>query len=196
MLKKLTVSTLLATSLMAMHNAEININDVDLEAGINFDLGQFNDAVEPDTTFVGFKYFNPDKDYSDWDVAPKDYFELNFLIQRKIRDTDFTVGLGVKLNYINDIDGQNFSTLPLTLKGGYEIQTTIPIFVNLEATYAPPVLSFQDARGYYGYRLEADFRVIENAEIYAGFRDMETKYDNTSFLKYNRSAFLGFRFRF
>ena len=196
MLKKLALSTLIVVNLMAMHSAEININDVDLEAGVRFDLGQFNTAVEPDTTFIGVRYLNPDKDYSYGDAAPKDYYEVNFLVQRTIKNSAFTVGMGVKLNYINTKNDATFSSLPLQVKGGYELRSVIPIFFSFEGSYAPKVLSFKDAKGYYEYRFGVDFRVIENAEIYLGFRDMETKYDNSNFLKYNRSGYLGFRFRF
>ena len=80
MLKKLGVATLLSANLMAMHNLELNINDVDLEAGVRLDMGQFNDAVEPNTTFIGVKYLKADYDHSDYN-SPNAYMEVNFLMK-------------------------------------------------------------------------------------------------------------------
>ena len=53
MLKKITLLLVTSLSLFAMHSAELNINQKDLEAGLKFDIGQFNDNVEPETMFVG-----------------------------------------------------------------------------------------------------------------------------------------------
>ncbi len=185
---------MLAANLLAMHNAEIDINDADLELGLNLDMGQFNNAVEPNSTFIGFKYLNPDSDYSDFN-DPESYYELSLLFQRPVRNTDFFIGLGVKLNYI-DTKNDTFNALPLMITGGYNLRTAIPITFNAEVAYAPKVLSFNDAQGYYEYRISADFHVIDNAEVYVGYRDMETKFEGTSFYKYNGAGYVGFRFHF
>ena len=77
------------------------------------------------------------------------------------------------------------------------LPTTLPVNVYGEAFYAPKVLTLQDAEGYYEYRLGVDVKLIENAAVYVGFRDMETKYESGSgYIKYNRSAYVGFQFRF
>ena len=196
MLKKLGVATLLGANLMAMHNLELNINDVDLEAGLRLDMGQFNDAVEPNTTFIGVKYLKADNDHSDYD-SPNAYMEVNFLMQRKIKDTGMYAGLGVKLNYINNDGSNDFSSIPLSFKVGYIVPSALPVNVYAEAFYAPKVLSLRKAEGYYEYRLGVDVELIENADVYLGYRDLETKYENFSgYINYNRSAYIGFRFKF
>lgn len=182
---------------MAMHNLELNINDVDLEAGLKLDMGQFNDAVEPDTTFIGVKYLKPDSDYSDYS-SPNAYTEVSFLMQRRVSDTDLYAGMGVKINYINnDNSDEDFSSIPLSFKLGYNLPTSLPVNFYGEIFYAPKVLSLLDAKGYYEYRVGVDVELIENANIYVGFRDLETKYEsNDKYIKYNRSAYFGFRFEF
>ena len=201
MLKKLGLAALFSANAMAMHNLEININDVDLEAGLKLDMGQFNNAVEPDTTFVGVKYLKADSDHSDYSAggfgSPNAYMEVNFLMQRKINNTGLYAGLGVKINYIDNDGGDDFSSIPLSFKLGYTVPSSLPINVYGEAFYAPKVLSLRKAEGFYEYRVGVDVELIKNADIYLGYRDLETKYENVSgYINYNRSAYIGFRFKF
>jgi len=196
MLKKLGIVSLITANALAMHNLELNINDVDLEAGLKLDMGQFNEAVEPNTTFIGVKYLKADSKHSDVG-SPKAYTEVNFLMQRRIKDTGLYAGLGVKFNYIRDNGYGSFSSIPLSLKVGYGIPSALPINVYGEAFYAPKVLSLQKAEGYYEYRVGVDVELIENADVYLGYRDLETKYENVgAYINYNRSAYIGFRFKF
>ena len=201
MLKKLGIVSLITANALAMHNLELNINDVDLEAGLRLDMGQFNNAVEPNTTFIGVKYLKADNDHSDYNAegfgSPNAYMEVNFLMQRKIQDTGMYAGLGVKLNYINNDGSDDFSSIPLSFKFGYIVPSTLPVNVYGEAFYAPKVLSLRKAEGYYEYRLGVDVELIENADVYLGYRDLETKYESGgSYVSYNRSAYIGFRFNF
>ena len=195
MLKKLGVISLLSANLLAMHSFDININDVDLEAGLRLDMGQFNESVEPDTTFIGLKYLKADGDHSDYG-DPSAYMEANFMIQRRIDDTGLYAGLGVKLNYINNDGSEDFLSIPLSLKVGYVVPSSLPVNVFAELFYAPKVLSLQEAEGYYEYRVGVDVELIKNADVYLGYRDLETKYENGSYVKYNGSAYIGFRFKF
>lgn len=196
MLKKLGIVSLITANALAMHNLELNINDVDLEAGLKLDMGQFNPAVEPNTTFVGVKYLKADNGHSDYS-SPNAYMEVNFLMQRKIKDTGMYAGLGVKLNYINNDGGNDFSSIPLSFKLGYIVPSALPVNVYGEAFYAPKVLSLREAEGYYEYRVGVEVELIKNADVYLGYRDLETKYENGgSYVSYNRSAYIGFRFKF
>ena len=195
MLKKIGIISLMASSVLAMHNVDLNINDVDLEANVNLDMGQFNQAIEPNTTFIGFKYMKTDGQYSYY-VDPNAYTEINFLMQRKIRDTGWYAGLGLKLNYINNEGENDFSAIPLSFKLGYMLPTSLPVNVYAKLDYAPKVLTLQKAEGFYEYRLAADVELIENAAVYFGFRDIETKYEGSGYKKYNRSGYVGVRFKF
>lgn len=51
MLKKISLIALGAVSAFAMHSAEVNINNSDLELSAKLDMGQFNESVKPDTIF-------------------------------------------------------------------------------------------------------------------------------------------------
>lgn len=197
MLKKLTLIGLSAATAFAMHSAELNINDKDLELGAKLDMGQFNHTVEPDTVFVGMKFLKADKDHSkpkNSDI--KDYYELNFLMQRKIDNTGLVVGLGVKLNHTD-----KFTTVPLGIEVKYKLPftNTVPFYIGGSVYYAPQVLSMSDAKNYLEQRVQLDIEVIKNATILVGARNIETNYDisgSTYDFRYNRSAYVGFRFAF
>lgn len=193
MLKKIGLVALCAASAFAMNSADININDKDLELGAKFDMGQFNDNVEPDTILIGARYLHGDEDNSDVNDVD-DYYELSFLMQNQMGNEDLTLGLGLKLNSTKD-----YSTVPLGVEAKYHVpaDTGIPIYVNLGLYYAPSVLTMQDADKYLEYRAEADFEVIENGRVTLGYRVMNTDYDDErGDVEYNKSMYIGFKFAF
>ena len=193
MLKKLGLMSVCAASAFALHTAEININDKDLEVSGQFDMGQFIDAVEPDTMFVGATFLNADAENSDNDNADIDpYFEASFLMMKDMGDSGFRLGLGGKLNYTKD-----FSSLPLGVEASYKIPADklIPMYINAEVYYAPSVLSFSDADSYFETRVSFDAEVIDNGKISVGYRKMDTNYESADFT-YNDSWFIGFKFSF
>jgi hypothetical protein len=198
MLKKITMMALSAASAFAMHSAQININEADLEIGARFDMGQFNQNVEPDTMFVGAKFLNADaKHSSDSNVTLDPYLELNFLMQREIANSGVRFGLGVKLNYTKD-----YSTAPLGLEFAYTIPAPklIPMHVNGSVYYAPSALAFSDAKDFVEYHISYDIEIIDNGAITVGYRSLNTNYnyDNNDMrnFSYNKSWYAGFKFAF
>ena len=192
MFKKLGLMAVSAVSVFAMHSAEINVNNADLELGVRFDMGQFNDNVEPDTVFLGAKYLNADERHSDYSNID-DYQELNFLMQKEVGD-GFTLGLGVKLNHT-----KNFVSVPLGVEASYKLPTNaeISFYLNGSLYYAPEVLCLDNADGFSEFRINLDAEVIENGRVTVGYRSFETDYDNTRGRdKYNSSVYLGFKFAF
>ncbi len=187
---------LCAVSAFAMHSAEININDADLEIAAKLDMGQFNQNVEPDTVFLGGKFFNADaKHSSDRNAKIDPYAEVNFLMQKEIGNSGMRFGLGVKLNYT-----KNYSTAPLGLEFRYTIPAPklIPMHVSGEVYYAPSALAFSDADNFLEYRISYDVEIINNGAVTVGFRDLETNYDSAAGgdFTYNKSWFAGFKFSF
>jgi len=199
MLKKLTLMTACAVSAFALHNAELNINDKDLEVGMQFDMGQFNDSVEPNTMFVGGKFLNPDNSHSnDENRSITAYVEGSFLIMREIGNRGMSVGMGVKLNYTK-VDNTNFSVLPLGLEFTYKIPAPklVPMSVSGSLYYAPQVLSFLNAKNYLEYRIHYDVELIKNAGLTLGYRSMNTTFEsNISTFNYNSSWYFGFKVKF
>jgi len=196
MFKKLGLIALSVASAFAMHNVELNINDKDLEFGVRLDMGQFNDTTEPDSVFVGAKLLHGSVENSDFknSSSMQDYFEVNFLMQRKIEASDLVIGLGVKLNGAKD-----FVSIPLGVEASYKLPfgDVTPLYINGAIYYAPEVLSMQDAKSFLEYRVGFDIEVIKNGRITIGYRKIDTNYDDTrGNINYNKSFNAGFKFAF
>jgi len=204
MLKKIGLLCAFSISVFAMHSAEININQKDLEFGLNIDMGQYNRGIEPDTTFVGVTYLKASDDNSaDKNANPQDlkYFvELSFLIKQEIKNTGLKVGLGVKTNF-SKISDATFMSVPIGIEASYELplKNFIPVEVGGEIYYAPESLSFSDAGSFLEYRLGVTLEVIERGSIFVGYRNIDTNYEISSIktdITYNESAYFGFKFEF
>lgn len=198
MLKKLSLIILSVVSAYAMHSGEININNKDLEIGAKFDLGQFNNAVEPDTMFVGGKFINADGDHASPNTSELDpYFELNFLMMQAVGNQGMSIGMGAKFNFT-----ENYSAIPLGLEFSYKIPVIdfVPMSLNGSLYYAPSVLCMRDADSYLEYRISYDVEVIKNGLITIGYRNMDTNYENTNGNRvdftYNESFYVGFKIGF
>lgn len=196
MFKKLGIIALCTASAFAMHTIELNINDKDLEFGAKVDMGQFNDTIDPDTVFLGAKILHADEKHSDFDSNSdmSDYYEANFLMQRRVQATDLVIGLGVKFNSTKD-----FSSFPLGAEATYKIlDGAIPLYVKGAVYYAPEILSMQDAKSFLEYRIALDAEVITNGYVTVGYRSIDTNYDSKKGgdINYNKSFFLGVKFGF
>jgi len=193
MLKKIILLLCTSLSLFALHTAELNINQKDLEVGLKFDVGQFNENVEPQTMFVGMKMLIPDTNNSSDSLHSIDpYFEGNFMIIRPVGDAGLSLGVGFKLNY-TQVNNKSFMSLPIGLVASYELPfpDLIPMFIETSVYYAPQVLSFLDAKNYVEYRINYKMEMIKNVDLKIGYRNMNTNYLNQGNLNYNNSLYLG-----
>jgi len=194
MLKKLSLIALSTVSVFAMHNAEININDKDLELSAKFDLGQFSNTVEPDTTYIGFSYINGHEDNSNVNV--NSYVESNFLMKNEIENTGVIFGIGVKANYTK-INGDKFITIPLGLELGYSLPIQVPISLSTKLYFAPESLAFSRAKSFLEYRFDASVNVIEKGSLVLGYRNIDANIENRRGTQtYNQSLYFGFKFSF
>ena len=194
MLKKLSLMVVSTASVFAMHSAEININDKDLELNTKFDLGQFNDTVEPDTTFLGMSYIKGNLDNSN--SAIRDYFDINFLMRQEIQDSGVNFGIAVKVNYTK-VNKELFVTIPLGLEIGYRVPVEVPVLFNAKVYYAPESLAYGEAESFLEYRVDACVEVIKKGSLVLGYRNLDTNLQNTKGnQKYNESVYFGFRFAF
>jgi len=199
MLKKIVLLAATAISAFALHTAELNINDKDLEIGARFDMGQFNDNIEPNTMFVGAKFFNPDESHSSDSLNTIDpYFEVDFLIMREIGNNGMNFGMGIKLNNLA-INDENFNALPLGILFAYELpfEDLVPMSLAGSIYYAPEVLCLSsNGDGYLEYKIHYDVELIENAGVTLGYRSINASYVDVGSVNYNSSWYFGFKVKF
>jgi hypothetical protein len=197
MLKKLTLLAISGVSAFAMHMAEININDKDVDGKLQFDMGQFNTNIEPDAIFLGARMMKGHRDHSDFSVDPKVLVEANFLMRRPFgAERAFTLGMGLKYDY-TEFGDNRYSALPLGLEVGYRLPFDIPTPLHIGGAlyYAPEVLSFGDAHDFLEYRVNIDIEIIDNGRITTGYRNIDTNIEHHN-LNYNSAFYLGFKFAF
>ncbi|MBE0515608.1 YfaZ family outer membrane protein [Sulfurimonas sp.] len=190
MFKKISLIALSTVSVFAMHSAEVNINNSDLELSAKLDMGQFNDSIEPATIFLGAKYLNADERHSDVRNID-DYQEINFLMQKNV-NSDFRLGLGVKLNHTDE-----FVSIPLGIEAVYKlpVSSSVPFYIGASIYTAPEVLSFDEADSFLEYRFTLEAEAIQNGFITLGYRHMDTNYEVRD-VEYNDSVYFGLKFLF
>ena len=180
-----------AVAAFALNSAGININNEDLELRANFDIGQFNENVEPETMYVGIKFLDADNSNR---VNNDALYEIGFLMKKAMGESGLYIGLGVKANYTKD-----YRTVPLGIVFDYALpsQTIVPMSVSVDVYCAPKVLSYSDANRYFEYRLEYDAEVVDHGHVVIGYRHIKTDYnDIRGNFTYNESAYAGFTFEF
>jgi hypothetical protein len=187
------------TTLSAYHNAQINLNNTDIEGRLNFDMGQFNENVDPETTYIGLRYLHGERSQSLLGNS-NGLFEVNFLLKGNLPSfEDLNLGLGVKFDGIsvdsktNGVSDTLFMALPVGIHATYHLPVPmVPIYLGAEAYYAPEVLSFYDANNYKEYNAHLDVEVIPRAKLTVGYRWIDLNYS----VNYTKAIYGGLSFSF
>ncbi len=196
MFKKIALTIVLSTSLFAMHQVNIDLNSYDIDARADFDVGQFNYSVDPESLIVGIRYIYSSTSNNNLDTDAY-LIDTHFLLKQKLGNSqEFTFGLGAKILHtlINDDD---FYALPLGAEASYRLplHTLIPIYISTLLYYSPQVISFGDGKNYLEMeaRLKAD--IINRAGISLGYREIKTDFKSMD-RTFNKTWFIGMSFRF
>ena len=196
MLKKLLLSLALVGSLFAQHDASLNLNSDDIEVNGNIDLGELNQSDYPDTYFLTLGFLDVDND----DYSTDPMWSAGFKLRQDVEALEgLRIGLGFKGVY-TEVRGSTFTAIPLGLEAAYTLPLdfSMPIVISGNFDYAPSVLSFSDADKYMEKRLEASIQIIEQANIFIGYRSIDTDYDNSlGDVEYTDNHwYVGFKVRF
>lgn len=197
MLKKLALLSVTAAAAMAMHTAEININEKDIEANLLLDMGQFNHSVDPDAVFLGFGYLAGDKEHSDPKGVKNGIFSGQFKVQQEIA-RGLVLGVGLKLIAAKEFD-KGFYALPVGASINYEFPLDIatPLYIGGQFYYSPEVLSFENGKNYIEYRAMGGIKLMDRASLEIGFRHIDLNFETPrADLTYNESAYFGLKFSF
>ncbi len=201
MLKQLLLATLLfSSSAYAMHEFEINLNNKDVDLHLALDMGQFNDNIEPDSFLITARLMKGDPDHSrlPYKQDPNLLGELGFIVQStSAMAPGLMMGMGVKLAY-TPLDSQSIFALPIGVVTDYTLplDIVIPLHIGGEFYYAPEVLAFEQSTSYMEYQANFDIQLMERGLITMGYRGIDTPLKDMSNAYYNRSYFVGFKFKF
>jgi len=201
MLKKVILVTLLAfTTLSAMHEFEINLNQKDLDLHLGLDMGQFNDSIEPDSFMIEMRVMKGDTIHSRLPSAQNTniFGDFGFVAQSSsAMAPGLMMGMGLKMVY-SDLETKSIFAMPLGILVDYTLPFNIPIPLHIggKAYYAPQVLSFEASKNYMEFQTNFDIEVMDRGLITLGYRWIETPlhYDENAY--YNRSYYFGLKFKF
>ncbi|MCX6075036.1 MAG: YfaZ family outer membrane protein [Campylobacterales bacterium] len=197
MLKKILLSSIIATSAFAAHQIEANVNSRDVEGQIRLDMGQMGNGSGLGKTYFGARFLKGDNNNSLTIANPDPLMELSFMVQNSVRGVrGLELGLGIKGEYTK-IDGNIYSAIPLGLEAQLQLplNTPFPLYLGGALYYAPSALSFKDASSYMETRLHLDFEPIDNGRIEVGYRKIDTNL-KTRDVTYNDSWYFGLRLDF
>ena len=195
MLKKLLLSLALSTSLFAMHDASVNLNSDDIEVKGNIDLGELNQSDFPDMYFLTLGLVDVDNT-----ASTDPLFSAGFMLRQDLQGIDnLKFGIGFKGTYTK-VGSSKHAAIPINAELAYTLplDLAIPIVVSGAISYAPSVLSFKDADSYFEGRAEIGLQIIEQGELFVGYRQIDTDFENRygGDYEYNDAAYIGFKVRF
>ena len=201
MLKKLLFSSLfLSVHLFAMHDVELNLNDKDLDLHLDLDLGQFNHSIEPENLMMNMRVLMGSSDNARLPYERENNVlgEFGFVAQStSAMAPGLTMGMGVKLAYTY-LEHESIFTMPIGIEVDYVLPFNIPIPLHIGGLfyYAPEVLSFSASTSSMEYQGNFDIEIMERGLITMGYRGVDTPVKHQSNAYFNRSYFLGLKYKF
>ncbi|MBD3806211.1 YfaZ family outer membrane protein [Sulfuricurvum sp.] len=195
MLKKIIVALLMGTSLFAVHQVGVNVNDKEVGGEIRLDMGRMGNAMS--NAYIGARFLNGDNNNSKTITNPDPLMEVSFVSMGDVNGVSrLKVGLGIKAAY-TEIDGSRYAAIPLGVEGELRLplNTPFPLYLNGALYYAPSVLSFKEGDGYMQRHIGIDAKLIDNARIGVGYRTIDTDLKSRDVV-YNDAWYFGMRLDF
>lgn len=196
MLKKISlVSLILATSLLAdgqqafeKGSFGLNINQDDVEVEGRGSVSFMTGSPVYSNFFINGNYLNADEKV----------YGLGLSVENSptnYRNLVFNIGLKT---VFSDYENQDFIATPITVgaKARLFLGNIPTTHIGAKFAYAPSPLAYKDAKEYKEYRVEADSNVIENINIYFGYRNIDTDYNSGQTKTVDDSVYGGFKFVF
>ncbi len=188
MIKKTLILILLFTlSLFASNKAALglNINPSDLEIEGRTTLAFTNDDPVFRNFYVDANFINSDETL----------FGLGLFVENSptnYQNIYFAIGLRA---IFSEYGNRSFAAIPITIgaKARMYLGDLPKSHLGLKFAYAPNPLSFQDSNSYIEYRVEVDMSIIDNVDLYVGYRSINTNYKNLD-KNFNNSLYIGFKF--
>ncbi len=173
---------------MAQNSAQINLNSNDIEIEGEYQTGQsFDYDGRSSRNYLQARYL-----YSgDSQTGNENLGEIGYLATGTIGSfTRLRLGVGIMVSLAD-----NYVAVPLGLTARYQIPVEWPVSLYAALYAAPDPLVFSDGKGYNAYRLGVESKIIPNASLYGGYRNIELKYENNR-KDFNDGWYVGVRFYF
>jgi len=178
--------TLFTGLLYGQNSLSLDLNDEDIALHASFDLNTMSTYENGTAYIVSTDYFHTNKSDNLGTVGIRGQNAL-----QGIRGLYIALGMQVAVT-------SDFVVLPMQIQTNYTLplSSTIPStsWIN-SLSYAPSVLSFQDAQQYTAFQSELTMEVIPNIHLFTGYRHIETDYE-TADHTFNESGYAGMRMVF
>lgn len=195
-MKKILLGALISTASFAANQAELNVNNHDLEGQVRLDMKQMGFS-SLEGSYVGARILNGDESNSDRINNTDPMMEVSYMVQRQVEEVSgLAIALGIKGEYTK-FDGEKYAAIPLGIEADMKLPFVdfMPFYVGGALYYAPSVLSFKDADDYFETRIHFDVVPIQNGRIEIGYRMIDTDVKNRD-VTYNDTWYLGMRLDF
>lgn len=120
------------------------------------------------------------------------YYGSFFVADNVNKQSGILAGIGGRAYYV-DADRSDESGTAIGLGGflNWEIPTVTNLSLRSDFYYAPDVLSFDEIEGYTDFNARVQYRIIEQAWIYLGYRYTEAKTEGPGKAKLDEGGHLG-----
>lgn len=196
MLIKIMTAALISSAAFAANQAELNINDHDLEGQIRIDMNKMGFG-SLEGSYLGARILNGDESNSDRIGNTDPLVEVSFMVQRPVQEVPgLAIGLGIKGEY-TEFDGNKYAAIPLGIEADMKLPfaDSLPFYLGGALYYAPSVLSFRDGDEYFETRIHLDVEPIKNGRLEVGYRMIDTDVKNRN-VTYNDAWYFGMRLDF
>jgi hypothetical protein len=183
-------TTILCSSALMICSA--TASELDLRISDDAIHGNFSIAKEDSDAQFGIGYFYKNED----DAINILNLDLHTKGQTAIANLPTTVGIGLQANLFKE---DNFKGSAVGIGGSMRVNIPETPGLSIETAlhYAPKVLAFGDSDEFRRFRVQANYRIIESADVSLGYRylnvGIEDINDNHTF---ESGAFLGLKLSF
>jgi hypothetical protein len=188
-LTKIALSILMGlSSLYSAGGVELNINNNVVEFQAQTNLNQFYELDNANDYNLNIGILHEDKG------APN-LFNVGVSASTSefdAQNVEFGLGIGLVASSTNS---NTFMALPFSLNVSAHINEKLLIEAN--GAYSPSVLSFGKAEKFTSTKVTLNYQLLNNGYVFVGLRNIKATYtDNIGTIKYDDSAFVGYRVKF
>jgi len=196
-MKKLIVSSLIATSLLyATNNSfELNLNDNTVETKLDVYLNDKYVLNEESNYYFNLRYLYSEEDEDKNSNNQQKLAGIGFKVMSPyVNDSGFKLGIGLNGVWADNNEDLSFFALPIYLYATYELNEKFDF--GLDIGYSPSILTFADGDKYKEANIKASYKILDNGKIFVGYRKIRTEYEldkkNNLKIDFDDTPYFGF----